>query len=172
MGYNFKRLKHQVRTIFKSWFISWFSSRHWIFDKSFLKAPFYYLMVVLAWVYCLQIYKSSPWFCLFVFIFAGEWRIKTIVQKAKKMKGDEWPFCKLESIVSILLTFLRLQSSNLNPEKEAGSGPWSMSLLAHSLWHFPVLSFYCCWRASRLDLVLTTDHHSMIRLFTKTKQWT
>lgn len=87
------------------------------------------------------------------------------------MKDDGGPFCKLESIVSILLTFLRLHSSDLNPEKETESGPWSMSLLAYSLWHFPVLSFYCCWGASRLDLVLTTDHHSVIRLLTKTTQW-
>lgn len=145
MGYSFKRLKHLVRTIFRSWFISWFSSRHRILAKSFLKAPFYYLMAALVWVYCLQIYKSSLWLYLFVFIFAGEWGIQTIVQKAKKKKeGDGWPgwpFCKLESRISILLTFLRSHSSDLSPEKEAESGPWSMSLLAYSLWHFPVFSF-------------------------------
>lgn len=46
-------------------------------------------MAVLVWVYCLQIYKSSPWLCLFVFILAGEGGIKTIVQMPKKqMEGD------------------------------------------------------------------------------------
>lgn len=171
MGYSFKKLKHRVRTIFKSWFISWFSSRHRILAKSFLKAPFTTLWLSLSGFIVYKFTNPHHGFvCLFLFLLGSE-ELKQLYTRLKKMEGDGWPLCKLESRVSILLSFLRSHSSDLNPEKEAESGPWSTSLLASSLWHFPVLSFYWCWRASRLDLVLTTDHHSVIRLVTKTKQW-